>query len=398
MKHLLSKRVSELAASATIAMAEKARALKAQGKNVISLSLGEPDFDTPKMIKNAAKLALDNGYTKYTPVPGHLELREAICKKLADDNDLSYDPSQIVVSNGAKQSIANVCMALVNPGDEVIIFAPYWVSYEQIAQIAGAKVVPVLADIHADFKVTADQLRAAMSDKTKLIIFSSPCNPTGSVYSETELRELGTVIADHPNLMVVSDEIYEYIQYGSKHFSIAQVEEIHDRVILVNGFSKAYSMTGWRLGYMAAHVDLAEACAKIQSQCTSGATSFGQKAAVSALADARDEARIMKDAFAKRRTLMYDLLSDIPDLGINLPEGAFYFFPDASKYYGRSYKGKKILGSVDLCEYLLEEALVATVPGIAFGHDNYFRLSYAVSEQELQDAAERIKKALAKLQ
>ena len=397
MKQILSQRVSQLAASATIAMATKARELKSQGKNIISLSLGEPDFDTPKMIKNAANLALENGYTKYTPVPGLLELRKAICTKLERDNSLSYEPNQIVVSNGAKQSIANICLSVLDPGDEVIIFAPYWVSYEQIVQVAGGIPKPLLAGIDQDFKVSIAQLKAAIGPKTKMIIYSSPCNPTGSVYTEEELTKLAGVIKKRNDILVVSDEIYEYILYGAVHFSIAQVDGMKDRVALVNGFSKAYAMTGWRLGYMAAPEWLAKACSKIQGQFTSGATSFGQKAGVSALMDAKEEARVMKDAFQRRKHLVAEMLENIEGLSINDPQGAFYFFPNASALYGKSFEGKKIKGSVQFCNYLLDEAEVATVPGEAFGDDKYFRLSYAASEADLTEAMRRIAAAIDKL-
>ncbi len=397
MKHLLSQRVKALAPSATIAMAEKARELKNQGKDVISLSLGEPDYDTPDVIKDAAKVALDQGYTKYTPVPGYADLRQAICDKIREDSHLDYQPSQIVVSNGAKQSIANVCLSILDPGDEVIILAPYWVSYAQIVQVAGGTPVSVLAGIEADYKVGADQLAEAITDKTRMVMFSSPCNPTGSVYSQAELEAIASVIKQHPDLLVLADEIYEYINYTDKHFSIAQVPSIHDRVIVVNGFSKAYSMTGWRLGYMAAHVDIAKACSKIQGQFTSGANAMSQRAGITALQEARQAAMDMKAAFAERKAVVKELLDAMPGIRANDPEGAFYFFPDATGVYGKSYGDRQINNSIDFCEYILDEALVAMVPGEAFGDDRCFRLSYAASMDELREAMRRLHTALDKL-
>jgi len=397
MKHLLSERVSSLAPSATIAMAEKARELKNQGKDVISLSLGEPDFDTPELIKDAAKKALDEGYTKYTPVPGFADLRQAICDKLKADSQLDYLPSQIVVSNGAKQSIANVCLSVLNPGDEVIILAPYWVSYAQIVQVAGGTPVSVLAGIDSDYKVGPDQLAASITDRTRMVMFSSPCNPTGSVYSKEELVALAGVIEKHPDVLVLSDEIYEYINYTDKHFSIAQVQAIHERVIVINGFSKAYSMTGWRLGYMAAHAEIAKACGKIQGQFTSGANAMSQRAGITALQDARQAADEMKAAFAERKAVVKELLDAMPGIQANDPEGAFYFFPDATGVYGKSYGDRQINNSIDLCGYILDEALVAMVPGEAFGDDRCFRLSYAASMDELREAMARLHAALEKL-
>lgn len=394
---MLSRKLSTLGESATIKMAQKARNLKSKGHDVISLTLGEPDFDTPDFIKEAAMQALRDGYTKYTPVPGLPEYRDSISRKFKRDNNLDYSTDQIVVSNGAKQTIANVCLALLDPEDEVIIFTPYWVSYFEIVKFAGGTPVKLAADIEADFKVTADQLREAITPHTKAILFSSPCNPTGSVYSENELRELAAVIAEHERIVVISDEIYEHINFAGKHFSIGSVESIHDRVVTVNGMSKGFAMTGWRLGYMGAPAYIAKACSKIQGQFTSGATAFGQKAAAIALDADLSASHAMRDAFKQRRQLVVNGLKEIPGLIANMPEGAFYAFPDVSHYFGKSDGSTIIDNSEDLAEYLLEVAHVGVVAGSAFGADKCIRLSYAASEPELQTALMRIGETLSKL-
>ena len=392
--HLLSTRLQSMSQSATIAMAQKARELKAQGIDVISLSLGEPDFDTPDFIKDAARDALYEGYTKYTPVPGLMELRESICAKLKRDNNLEYTPKQIVVSNGAKQSIANVCLSLLNPADEVIIFTPYWVSYFEIVKFSGGRPVPVFAGIDQDFKVTPEQLEQAINDKTKLIIFSSPSNPTGSVYTEEELKGLASVITKHPDLFVLSDEIYEYICFQGKNPSIAAQPGMYDRTITVNGMSKGFAMTGWRLGYMAAPQWIASACAKVQGQFTSGATSFGQKAASIALNSQPSDLGYMKDKFLERKELVKEKLGDIPGVKINDPQGAFYFFPDISEFFGKSNGTRRINDADEFVDLLLDEAHVAAVTGRAFGDPNSFRISYATSNEVLEEAMNRIAKAL----
>ena len=380
--------------SATIAMAQKARDLKAQGKDVISLSLGEPDFDTPEFIKKAAVEALAEGYTKYTPVPGLLELREAISHKFKRDNNLEYGSNEIVVSNGAKQCIANICLSLLNQGDEAIIFTPYWVSYFEIVKFAGGRPIPLYASIEQDFKVTPSQLRAALNDKTKLIIFSSPSNPTGSVYTEQELRELAEVISTKSDLFVISDEIYEYITFKAKNPSLAAMPGMKEKVITVNGMSKGFAMTGWRLGYMAAPAWIASACSKVQGQFTSGATAFGQKAASIALRQDPSELSYMKDKFLERKELVKGMLNDIPGMRINDPQGAFYFFPDISEFFGKS-NGKRIINDADeFVDVLLDEAHVAVVTGTAFGDPGAFRISYATSNEVLEDAMTRLKKVL----
>ena len=393
----LSQLVLNMEESATIKMAQTARNLKAQGHDVISLSVGEPDFDTPQIIKDAAKKALDDGYTHYTPVPGLLELREAICLKFKRDNNLDFAPNQIVVSNGAKQSISNLCLALLNPGDEVIIFTPYWVSYSEIVKMAGGVPVSVGADIDQDYKVSAQQVAEALTPKTKLVLFSSPCNPTGSVYQYDELQAIVDVLANRPDVFVLSDEIYEYINFTDRHVSIGSFDAVKDRTITINGFSKGFAMTGWRLGYIGAPEQIAKACAKIQGQVTSGATAFGQKAAAYALLNAKPEASKMKVAFEQRRQLVIDLMNKIPGVKTNKPEGAFYIFPDISAFFGKSYNGHIINNATDLTMFILNEAFVALVSGIPFGAPNCMRLSYAASEAELTEAITRIGAALAKL-
>ncbi len=393
----LSQLVLNMSESATIKMAQMARDLAGQGHDVISLSLGEPDFDTPQHIKDAAVQALADGYTKYTPVPGLVELRQAIITKFKRDNDLDFDLNQIVVSNGAKQSIANLCLALLNKGDEVIILAPYWVSYSAIVKMAGATPVPVSGGIEKDFKVTGDQLKEAITEKTRMVLFSSPCNPTGSVYTHDELKDIADVVSQHENITIVSDEIYEYINFTDKHVSIGTFENVKDRTVTVNGFAKGFAMTGWRLGYIGAPVWIAKACAKIQGQFTSGANAFGQKAGAHALTSDLTPTHKMKEAFQKRRDLVKSLLDEIPGVKTNNPQGAFYFFPDISSFYGKSDGEVTINNSVEFCEYLLQNAYVAAVAGSAFGDDNCFRISYAASEEQLTEAMKRIKTALAKL-
>lgn len=391
---MLSSKIQKMDESETIKMAQKARDLAAKGINVISLSLGEPDFDTPNFIKEAAKKALDQGFTKYTPVPGLPILREAIVNKFKRDNNLDFDVNQIVVSNGAKQSIANIALSVLNDGDEAVVLSPYWVSYAEIIKFAGGVPVFVKAGIEHNFKISPDQLEAAITPKTKMMIFSSPCNPTGSVYSEAELRALAGVLAKHKNILIVSDEIYEYINFTSNHFSIGAVESMRDRTATVNGFAKGFSMTGWRLGYMGGPKWLAAACNKVQGQFTSGANSFGQRAAADALNAPLDETFKMRDVFLKRRDLILRLLAEIPGLKLNLPEGAFYVFPDVSDYFGKSNGEYTIRNAEDFSEFILSEAHVGLVTGSAFGADECVRISYAASDEDLTEAVRRIKVAL----
>ena len=394
----LSDRILNMSESATIKMSQMARDLQAEGHDVISLSLGEPDFDTPEHIKEAATEALKNGYTKYTPVPGLVELRLAIQTKFKRDNNLDYDLSQIVVSNGAKQSIANVCLSMLNEGDEVVILAPYWVSYYEIVKLGGGVPVPVLAGIENDYKVSAQQIEEAITDKTKIVLFSSPCNPTGSVYNADELRAIADVVAQHEGIYIVSDEIYEYINFTDYHVSIGTFENVKDRTITVNGFSKGFAMTGWRLGYMGAPKEIAAACSKMQGQFTSGATAFGQMAGAHALLSDMTPTNQMREAFLKRRNMVLELLQDIPGMKVNNPQGAFYIFPDISDYFGKTDGESVIENADDFCHYLLLKAHVAVVSGSAFGADDCFRISYAASEEQLIESISRIKNALAKLQ
>lgn len=394
----LSDRVLQMNESATLKMSQKARELKASGHEVISLSVGEPDFDTPEYIKAAAVEALKAGKTKYTPVPGIPALRSAISQKLKKDNYLEYGPDQIVVSNGAKQSIANACLALLNPGDEAIILTPYWVSYIEIVKLAGATPISVAASIEEDFKVTPSRLEAAITDRTRVLLYSSPSNPTGSMYSREELEGLAAVLRKHPDIIVISDEIYEYINFGEPHVSIGSLEGMAERTITINGFSKGYAMTGWRLGYLAAPKWIAEACSKIQGQTTSGANSFSQEAAVTALLEESGDMEEMRTVFEKRKELVVQKLRDIPGIKVPDPSGAFYIFPDISAFFGRSCDGRVINDADDFVEYLLTEAHVATVSGSAFGDDHCFRISYAASEEELNTALDRIKTALGKLE
>ena len=393
----LSNRLMSLSESETLVMSQKSAELKAQGVDVINLSVGEPDFATPNHIKEAAKQAIDNNFSFYSPVTGFPDLRKAICEKLKKENNLTYTPDQIVCSNGAKQSICNVILALVNDGDEVIIPAPYWVSYPEMVKLAEGTPVVVSAGIEQDFKITAAQLEEAITPKTKAVIMCSPSNPTGSVYSQTELKALADVLAKNPHVYVVSDEIYEHINYIGKHESMAQFEELTDRMIIVNGVSKCYAMTGWRIGWMAAPKDIAKACAKLQGQYTSGPCSISQKAAQAAYEGGQNEVEAMRQAFERRKKLTFDLLSDIDGLEVNDPQGAFYLFPKCDSFFGKSFKGRTIKDSSDLSIYLLEEGHVACVAGDAFGAPDNIRLSYATSDENLVEAVGRIKAALGKL-
>tara|TARA_Y100000310_G_scaffold345179_1_gene462410 strand:+ start:2236 stop:3402 length:1167 start_codon:yes stop_codon:yes gene_type:complete len=387
-----------MAESATLAMAAKARELKQQGIDVISLSLGEPDFKTPKHIQEGAKAAIDEGkYFAYPPVNGYLDLREAISEKFKKDNGLEYSADQIVVSNGAKQSIANVFLALLDPGDEVIVFSPYWVSYSALVELAEGKCVFVNGGIENDFKATAAQLKEAITDKTKALIFSSPCNPTGSVFSEQELKEIADVLKDHPNIVVLSDEIYELINYGEKHVSIGALPGMIERTVTINGFAKGFAMTGWRVGYIGAPLWLAKAANKIQGQITSANCSIAQRAALTALTSTYEPSYEMVKEYARRRELVHGLLSEIPGVEVNMPGGAFYFFPNVSSFFGKSVDGKVIANADDLSLFLLSDAHVSVVTGDAFGDPNCLRLSYAASEEELRTAVDRIKASLAKL-
>lgn len=394
----LSQRAKDIAESQTIAMARKSRELKAQGVDIISLSLGEPDFATPQIIKDAAKKAIDDNFSYYTHVSGYVELRQAICEKFKRDNKVEYTPDEIVVSTGAKQSIANAVLCLVNEGDEVIVPSPFWVSYLEILKLAGAKPVIINTTIESDFKVTPAQLEKHITPKTRLIIFSTPCNPTGSVYSKEELRGLAEVVVKHEDLYVISDEIYEHINFVGGHECLAQFDFVKDRVVVINGVSKGFAMTGWRGGIMAAPKWLAQACDKMQGQFTSATCSITQKAMHKAMElDFDTYIKPMRDAFKKRRDLVLQLMKEIPGLKTNLPQGAFYVFPEVSYYFGKSYNGKTINNATDLSMFLLEEAFVALVPGAAFGDDNYIRFSYATSEENLRKALTRMKEALAKL-
>ena len=383
-----------MATSATLAMAAKARELKAEGKDIIGLSLGEPDFNTPDFIKDAAKQAIDDNYNSYTPVDGYGELKQAIITKFKRDNKLSYKPSQIVVSTGAKQCLANVALVLLNKGDEVILPCPYWVSYGDIVKLSEGTPVEVKTSIETDFKMTPAQLEAAITSNTKMIWFSSPCNPSGSVYSEQELRALADVLKKHPKIYVVSDEIYEHINYRSGHASMAQFEDMYDRTITVNGVSKAFAMTGWRIGYLGAPEAIARACNKMQGQITSGANCIAQRAVITALEAPPSKVQYMIDEFKARRDLMLNLLSEIYGFSCNVPQGAFYVFPDVSSLFGKTFNGVKINNATDLSLFLLEEALVATVTGDAFGNPNCIRISYAASQKKIIEAVERIKKTL----
>jgi aspartate aminotransferase len=393
----LSKRINNLSESQTIKMAKLGRELSAKGIDVINLSFGEPDFYTPQHVKDAGKQAIDENYSYYTPVSGYPELRKAIAEKLLKENGLSYGFDQIVVSTGAKQSLANVILCLIDPGDEVIVPTPYWVSYSEMIKLAEGETVFINATVEQNFKITAEQLEAAITPKTKLFMFSSPCNPTGSVYTQEELASLAAVFEKYPNIYILSDEIYEHINFVGKHTSIASFDAIKDRVIVVNGFSKSYAMTGWRVGYVAANKEIANACDKLQGQITSGTCSIAQRAALKAYQDGLDTVHEMVAEFKKRRDVVYDLLKEIPGIKVNLPEGAFYFFPEVKSFFGKSVNEQTINTAEDLSLYLLNEAHVSTVTGEAFGNEDCIRISYAASEDTLRDAVSRIAKALSKL-
>ncbi|MDA0794437.1 MAG: pyridoxal phosphate-dependent aminotransferase [Bacteroidetes bacterium] len=390
----LSKRINSLPVSETLAMAAKARELKTQGIDIIGLSLGEPDFNTPEFIKDAAIQAVQDNWNSYSPVDGYVDLKEAICEKFKRDNHISYTPSQIVVSTGAKQSIANVCLVLLNPGDEVLLPAPYWVSYSAIATLAEAKSIIIPSSIETDFKITPEQLEAAITPKTKLVMFNSPNNPSGTIYTEAEYRALGKVLEKYPDIYILSDEIYEHINYGTPHFSIAAIPELYDRTITVNGVAKAFAMTGWRIGYIGAPDWIAKACNKMQGQITSGANCIAQRATIAAVSAPVSAIQYMVDEFATRREIIIELLSEIPGFKMNKPQGAFYVFPDISYYFGKTLKGKTIENASDFAFFLLEEAHVATVTGEAFGNDNCIRISYAASEENIRTAARRMAEAL----
>jgi len=390
-----SERVQKMEISATLAMAAKARELKNEGKDIIGLSLGEPDFTIPEFIKESAKQAIDENYNSYSPVDGYADLKQAIALKFKRDNGLTYGLDQIVVSTGAKQSLYNVAMAIINPGDEVILPAPYWVSYRDIVKLADGVPVEVKTTIDADFKMTPEQLRAAITDKTRMLWFSSPCNPSGSFYHQSELEALAEVLNDHPNIIIVSDEIYEHINFSKEsHASIASIPSLYDRVVTVNGVSKAFAMTGWRIGYIGAPAWIAKACNKLQGQVTSGANAIAQRAVITALEAPVSKIDYMIEAFHQRRDLVLKLLGAIPGFKLNVPEGAFYVFPDISEYFGKILRGKAINNASDFSLYLLEEAGVATVTGEAFGDSNCIRISYAASEESLKEAIRRISEAL----
>ena len=394
MKKNLSDRISNLPVSATLAMAAKARELKSQGVNVIGLSLGEPDFNTPTFIKDAAIQAVNDNYNSYTPVDGYVELKEAICRKFKRDNNIDYNPSQIVVSTGAKQSIANAIQVLINPGDDVLLVAPYWVSYSAIVLLAEGNPIEIYSDINTEFKITPEQLEAAITPQTKMVVINSPNNPSGSVYTEAEYRALAAVLEKHPNIYVLSDEIYEHINYGIPHFSFAQIPSMYDRTLTINGVAKAFAMTGWRIGYMGAPEWIAKACTKMQGQITSGANCIAQRATIAALDAPVENIKYMIDEFSSRRDMILQLLDKIDGFVLNQPKGAFYVFPDISHYFGKTLKGKSIENASDFAIYLLEEAHVATVTGDAFGCPNNIRISYAASKEDISEAADRIKKVL----
>ena len=391
----LSERINSLPISATLAMAAKARELKSQGIDVIGLSLGEPDFNTPDFIKDAAIQAVNDNYNSYSPVDGYADLKEAVCEKFKRDNNLDYKPSQVVVSTGAKQSIANVCMVLLNPGDEVLLPAPYWVSYSAIATLAEATPVIVPTGIEQNFKITPEQLDAAITPKTKLIMFNSPNNPSGTVYTEAEYRALAAVLEKYPNIFILSDEIYEHINYGVAVFSLAAIPSLYDRTITVNGLAKAFAMTGWRVGYIGAPEWIAKACNKMQGQITSGTNCIAQRAAITALKAPVSKIQYMVDEFKNRRQLIIDLLRAMDGFNVNEPDGAFYVFPDVSSFFGKTLQGHTIANATDFALYLLEKAHVATVTGDAFGDPNCIRISYAASEDQIKKAMGRVAKALA---
>lgn len=395
MKEHLSERITGLPASATLAMAAKARELKSAGKDIISLSLGEPDFNTPDYIKDAAIQAINDNYNSYSPVDGYGDLKEAIALKFKRDNNLEYKPSQIVVSTGAKQSLANITQVLLNPGDEVLLPAPYWVSYSAQAILGGATYKEIPSSIDTDFKITPEQLEAAITPKTKLVFFNSPNNPSGTVYTEEDYRGLAAVLEKYPNIYIVSDEIYEHINYGAPNFSIAAIPSMYDRTITVNGLAKGFAMTGWRIGFIGAPEWIAKACTKMQGQITSGTNCIAQRAAITALTEPVSKIQYMVEEFQKRRDMMLELLGKIDGVKLNVPKGAFYIFPDVSAFFGKTIKGKKIENAGDLSMLLLEEGNVATVTGEAFGAPNCIRISYAASEENLREAVKRIEAVLA---
>ena len=390
MSHPLSDRIKSLPVSQTLAMAAKARELKEQGKDIISLSLGEPDFNTPDFIKEAAIQAINDNYNSYSPVNGYADLREAICRKFKRDNNLDYNINQVVVSTGAKQSIANVAMVLLNPGDEVLLPAPYWVSYSAISILAEATYVEIPSTIETDFKITPEQLEAAITPKTKMIFFNSPNNPSGTVYTEAEYRALAKVLEKHPQIYILSDEIYEHINYGAPNFSFAAIESMYDRTITVNGVAKAFAMTGWRIGYIGAPEWIAKACNKMQGQITSGANCIAQRATITALDEPVSRIQYMVDEFKIRRDLIIGLLSEIKGIKTNVAQGAFYVFPDVSYYFGKTIAGTKVENASDFAMLVLEKANVATVTGDAYGAPNCIRISYAASQKELKEAVKRI--------
>ena len=394
MKGLLSDRINSLAVSQTLAMAAKARELKSQGKDVIGLSLGEPDFNTPDFIKDAAIKAIQDDYNSYTPVDGYVELKKAIIKKFERDNKLTYDLSQIVVSTGAKQSLSNIAASLINPGDEVILPCPYWVSYSDIIKLNGGIPIEIKTSVSSDFKMSGEDLKKAITSKTKMLWFSSPCNPSGSVYSHAELKEISEVLMEHPEIYVVSDEIYEHINFSGGHSSIATFGDMYDRTITVNGVSKAFAMTGWRIGYIGGPEWIARACNKMQGQVTSGANCIAQRAVITALQENPSKIQYMVDEFKERRDLILELLNDIEGFKCNKPEGAFYVFPDVSDYFGKTINGVTINNASEMSMFLLEKALVATVTGDAFGNPNCIRISYAASIDQLTEAVSRIKNIL----
>lgn len=393
----VSSRIASLEESQTIAMSKKSRELAAQGVDIISLSVGEPDFFTPDFVKEAAKKAIDENYSFYTPVAGYKELLEAICNKLKRENDLDYKPDQIVVSGGAKHSLSNVLMSIVDKGDEVIVPAPYWVSYVELVKLAEGKSVVVNTTLENNYKITPEQLQNAITPKTRALLLCSPSNPTGSIYSYDELKAIAEIVEKHPNIIVISDEIYEHINFVGKHQSIAQFESIHDRVVIINGVSKGYAMTGWRIGFSASPKWIAKACEKLQGQQTSGVCSIAQRAAIAALNSDGEYTQQMRKAFQRRRDLMYEGFSSIPGFKLNKPDGAFYIFPDVSELFGKQFNGETINTSIDLAMYFLNQAHVAVVPGSAFGSPNCIRLSYATSDDKLKEAIDRIRNAVSLL-
>tara|TARA_B100000963_G_scaffold359299_1_gene386199 strand:- start:19210 stop:20409 length:1200 start_codon:yes stop_codon:yes gene_type:complete len=391
MNKFLTEKVNNLAASATLAMAAKARELKSKGIDIIGLSLGEPDFNIPDFIKQAAVKAINDNYNSYTPVDGYLDLKEAISRKFLRDNKLSYSTNQIIVSTGAKQSIANVVEAMINPGDEVILLAPFWVSYSAMIEICGGVPVLVKSDINSNFKVSASEIKYHITSKTKMIIINSPNNPSGSIYNEIELREIGKMLEDYPEIFILSDEIYEHINYGVKHFSFASIREMYNRTITVNGVAKAFAMTGWRIGYLGAPEWIAKACVKLQGQSTSGANCIAQKATIAALNANVDSIKYMIDEFSHRKNMIINLLSNIKGFKLNNPDGAFYIFPDISYFFGKTINGFEIKNSTDFSLFLLQKAHVATVTGEAFGAPKNIRISYAASRENIKEAVDRIK-------